>query len=65
MLKLIKTSKFADCWNTSKVFPLYKGSEKKSHFSNYRPINARHKSLYVCVIAIDFKKAFDILCRKI
>jgi retron-type reverse transcriptase len=100
------------------VFPLYKGSGKKSDFSNYRPISqlpslsklfekhifrtlsefldinsylspnqfgfrrnrstidallqiqkticdARHKSLYVCVIAIDFKKAFDILCRKI
>jgi hypothetical protein len=27
--------------------------------------DARHKSLYVCVIVIDFKKAFDILCRKI
>jgi hypothetical protein len=27
--------------------------------------DARHKSFYVCVIAIDFKKAFDILCRKI
>jgi hypothetical protein len=27
--------------------------------------DARHKSLYVCIIAIDFKKTFDILCRKI
>jgi hypothetical protein len=35
---VIKTSKFPDCWKTSKVFPLYKGSGKKSDFSNYRPI---------------------------
>jgi hypothetical protein len=35
---VIKTSNFADCWKTSKVFPLYKGSGKKSDFSNYRPI---------------------------
>jgi hypothetical protein len=115
---IIKTSKFPDCWKTSKVFPLFKGSGDRSDFNNFRPIsqlpsmsklfekhifktlsdfldrnsylscnqfgfrrnrstidallqiqkticNARHKKLYVCVIAIDFKKAFDILCRKI
>jgi hypothetical protein len=115
---VIKTSKFPDCWKTSKVFLLYKDYGKKSDFSNYRQIShlpslsklfekhifrtlsefldinsyssqnqfgfrrnrstidallqiqkticdARHKSLYICVITIDFKKAFDILCRKI
>jgi len=27
---VIKTSNFPDCWKTSKVFPLYKGSGKES-----------------------------------
>jgi hypothetical protein len=34
---IIKTSKFPDCWKTSKVFPLFKGSGNRSDFN--RPIS--------------------------